>query len=128
MRNASFIVSALKKIHVKFTNTNVIIQFSAGCNLSKKSFLCLTIIIKSPCNNPHKINVQLAPCHKPLTKYIIKIFTYNRNLPFLFPPSGMYKYFVKNLVSVICHRFQKSVIVNALYGELKFKGKSIFNI
>ena len=40
---------------------------------------------------PHTINVQLAPCQKPLTKKIIKVFRTFIQVPPLLPPKGIYK-------------------------------------
>ena len=45
------------------------------------------------------------------------ILMHVRILPFLFPPSGIYTYFVRKLVREICHLFQKSRMEAALYGE-----------
>ena len=65
------------------------------------------------------------------TKYILKLLK-NPNCKLkIFQKEkdiGIYTYFVKNLVNVICHLFQNSLILVALYGELKLTGKTILNI
>lgn len=99
-----------------------------------KNILCsnfsnsLSKQLNNPWSNPHSTNVQFAPCHKPLTPKTIIVFMHANTTPFLEPSSGIYTYFVKNFVSEICHLFQKSRIDNALYGESKFMGRSIFSI
>nr|AOE12996.1 hypothetical protein [uncultured bacterium] len=47
-------------------------------------------INKIACTAPQIINVQLAPCQKPLTRKIIKILRMVFHLLPLLPPSGMY--------------------------------------
>ncbi len=42
-------------------------------------------------NSPQAINVQLAPCQKPLTKKIIKVLRTLAASLTLLPPSGMYR-------------------------------------
>lgn len=88
----------------------------------------LSRIINKPWSIPHRIKDQFAPCQSPLIPNTIIVFTYVRSLPFLLPPSGIYIYFVKNFVSEICQRFQKSLIDSALYGESKFIGSVILSM
>jgi hypothetical protein len=42
-------------------------------------------------NNPQNINVQFAPCQKPLTRKMIKMFLIDFHFPFCEPPSGIYR-------------------------------------
>ncbi len=42
-------------------------------------------------SSPQMIKVKLAPCQKPLTRKIIKVFLIRIQGPPLLPPSGMYK-------------------------------------
>ena len=42
-----------------------------------------------PCNAPQIIIIQLAPCHRPLTRNVISRFKYVRSIPFRLPPMGM---------------------------------------
>ena len=104
-RNSSHKILTAKKVKCHRTTT-----FNFCCCFSKT----LSNTLSAPCKMPHKINVQLAPCHNPLMKKISIVLKYVLNLPFLLPPTGIYMYLVKNPVNEICHLFQKSLIEIAL--------------
>ena len=100
---ASEILSDLKKIQAKTVRLKVVpilmISFIDGkilpfATVSRLSRLVLKIIegkINKAFMNPHAMNVQLAPCQKPLTIKIIKVFLTFIQVPPLLPPHGMYK-------------------------------------
>ena len=46
--------------------------------------------IAIPCINPHKINVNPAPCHIPLTKNTIKTLLHVLNIEYRLPPREKY--------------------------------------
>ena len=81
---ASVKLLARKKIQAKATNINVILTSNNLFSIGLKDlifseilfFRVLKIIAKiryDPCNPPQIINVQFAPCHKPLSKKVIII-------------------------------------------------------
>ena len=87
--SATGMLSALKNTHVMFTNIKVMIS-PIGLIWILSCFLkSLVIILKIPCNTPQRMNVQPAPCQKPLKRNTIKIFKQVRARPFLLPPKGI---------------------------------------
>lgn len=104
-RNSSHKILTAKNVRCHRTTT-----FSFCCCFSKT----LSNTLSAPCKMPHKINVQLAPCHTPLMKNTSIVLKYVLNLPFLLPPNGIYMYLVKKPVNEICHLFQKSLMETAL--------------
>ena len=101
-------LSALKITHVTFKNPNVITHLIIFGILEIGFERAFEKISAAPWTIPQRIKVQFAPCHIPLTTKTINVFRYILAFPFRLPPSGIYMYWVKNLVSVICHLFQKS--------------------
>ena len=84
----SFRESERNKIHARFTKKNVkAMRMNFGI-YSQGFFNNLFKTLATPCNKPHKIKVQLAPCQIPLTRKTIKILSMVREEPFLLPPSG----------------------------------------
>src|ERR1019366_2984573 len=101
----------------------------------------------TPFRKPQKMNAYPAPCQNPemhMEKILgnAKTVTKVPNVVFLplmpFKPlarrprgipqvTGLYKYAVRNRVSVICHRSQKSMMLVARSGELKFGGSRMPN-
>ena len=89
-----------------------------------------------PCSNPKNTTVHPAPCHKPNMvkvtnvgrcrpterKNLCKDF-FSENFRITAMESGVNRYSVTNLVSVMCHRLQNSPIFLALNGDKKFRGK-----
>ena len=95
--NESCIVGIRKNTHTMDTIKNVIRIRKGFINLTN---LCcenlplgsipsiFSIICIRPCKAPHNINVQFAPCQKPLTRKVTIIFMYWRNVLQRPPPSG----------------------------------------
>ena len=81
-------------------------------------------MIATPFISPKYTNFQSAPCHKPETANVInmgkssKKITLDELLKIKTLPKyneiGEYKYNIKNRVTVICQRFQKSIMEDAL--------------
>ena len=83
----------LKNIQAKFTNVKVSKILPAFIRPLLLHFCisrAFSIIWNTPCKSPHIMNVQLAPCHIPLTRKVTTMFQYERNLLHLLPPSGIY--------------------------------------
>ena len=79
--------------------------------LSNSSFsFILSIIKKNPLYAPHIIKFQDAPCQNPVARKTIAKFINVLNFPFLFPPSGIYKYSLNQVDNEMCHLLQNSVI------------------
>src|SRR6516162_923452 len=79
----------------------------------------------APCRVPKMMKVQLAPCQKPT-------ITMARNVAIMALPNvtrdmdriiGVYRYVVMKFVRVICQRRQKSMMLCARKGALKFCGR-----
>jgi len=60
-------------------------------SFTNMSFIKLSVINSMPCKAPQIINVQFAPCHKPLIKNTIVILRYFLDAFTLLPPKGIYK-------------------------------------
>ena len=62
--------------------------------IRKSSFRKFLLILRKdkpiPCNAPHIINPQLAPCHKPPINIVMKRFLACDKKPNLLPPRGIY--------------------------------------
>ena len=83
---ASSIFFALKKIHAKLLKMKVTIIWKNSLTLgsilpSETVAKCCLLVAKNidgminkACNKPQKINVQFAPCQKPLTKKMMNVF------------------------------------------------------
>ncbi len=96
-------LSALNKIHAKSTNTKVVKILSSlpGSDPPLRCSICdafrrtgsrtSPIIWYRPLRPPQITNVKSAPCHNPLIRKTISLFKYFLNLPFLFPPRGIYR-------------------------------------
>ena len=99
--NAPEMVSARKNIHPVVTKVNVssICSNSFALGNNSPSATALFYLRLWPpkmrgMNNmalkaPHAINVQLAPCQKPLTKYITNVLRTTFAFETLLPPMGM---------------------------------------
>ena len=85
--------SALKKTHARETMK----KFN---RIKYKSFVLLLLFPdlllnktigkkNTACKSPQKTNVQLAPCHNPLTRNTIKILNINFGVETLLPPNGI---------------------------------------
>lgn len=100
IRTACSILSAWNIIQAKFTNRNMVIIFLREWKLnmilsSKFTFGRGLLFNKrgkknKACNIPQNINVQFAPCHKPLTRKIMKVLRMTFFWGHLLPPKGMY--------------------------------------
>ena len=94
------ILSAWNIIQAKFTNKKTVMIFLTEWKLnmifsSKFTFGRGLLFNKrgkknNACNIPQNINVQLAPCHKPLTRNMMKVLRITFPFEHLLPPKGMY--------------------------------------
>ena len=96
METAVSISGARKKIQAKLTMTKVsriwpkpdmrnLSCMRTETNLRQK----FSTIWKRPCRPPQTIKVQLAPCHKPLTRKVINRLLIYRNWETRLPPNGI---------------------------------------
>ena len=103
IENACCKLFALKNIHAKtvrpkvrsIDNTSLTVGHLLSLATISILLRCVLKIIEGIIYNafskPQTINVQLAPCQKPLTRKMINVFrTFTQILTWL-PPSGMYK-------------------------------------
>ena len=100
---ACFRESDRKKIHAKLTKQKVSITLGKSLNPGASLFgdsICISGLLaplkkkgmyKTAWREPQMTKVQLAPCHNPLSKKMMKIFLIALELPSLEPPSGMYR-------------------------------------
>ena len=89
----------LYRINDHEMNAETFVSFAAkvwpGNYHVDKTQAALSKTLNIPCKIPHKMKVQLAPCHIPLIKKTSIVLMYVLNLPFLLPPNGIYMYLVK---------------------------------
>src|SRR5579859_1270876 len=117
-------------------------------NLGRRRRQVWLIVKYSPCNTPQATNCHPAPCHRPDRVMVTSVGKPTRTamvgrvvlepdksgLPLRIRARvrrnviGLARYAVRNRVSVMCHRVQKSTMLVALNGELKFIGSPIPNI
>ena len=99
---ASETLSARKNTHPKQTKVNVSPMFATRPNmlfelnlshviLKRIASLSRTMAAtrKNPCSAPQTTNVQLAPCHRPLIRKVMKRLKNHRDSDVRLPPSGM---------------------------------------
>ena len=96
-------LSDRKNIHAKTVKQKVTItavnSLNVGRTLPAATVLRLFLFVLNKIDgmmnkafkNPQIINVQFAPCQKPLTKNIRKVFLTLFQVPPLLPPNGIYK-------------------------------------
>ena len=70
---------------------------------------------------PQTMNVQLAPCQKPLTKKMINVFRITFHRQQRLPPKGIYMQSRNQVVSEMCQRLQNSAMSREKQGKLKLR-------
>ena len=131
--------SALKNIHAITVRKNVVSICANSLTLGNNR-PCATVsrflrfvankiegMMNSAFRKPQAIKVQLAPCQKPLTINMIKVFLTRIQFPPLLPHNGMYRYSRNQVDRYICQRRQNSAMSLEKYGKLKFFSSSMPN-
>ena len=93
-RKAVLKFGARKKIQQKDTNTNVNMpptafdnQYTYGNGF--RPLMAFSSSCSRPCSPPHVMNVQFAPCQRPLTRKTVIILQQCRNFEHRLPPKEM---------------------------------------
>ena len=77
--------SDLNSSHRIFITANVTIHLNIRNILFSHFSMIRSITLNAPCNMPHNIKVQFAPCQIPLIPKTIIVFKYVKIFPLLFP-------------------------------------------
>ena len=72
-----------------------------------------SMVSRMPKYSPQKMKFQLAPCQKPVRDQTIIRFRTHFHLLTRLPPKGIYTYSRNQVLRVICHLRQKSVMLVA---------------